>query len=595
MTMADQSETPVALNRAVLSLIGGLAGLSFWLLSDKLESLIDNPQAYLFLSALGVAFFASVLAMAGPLSVGRAVLSGLVVALVAAALLTWASLRFDVTDDFMRTGHPLAAFAVIVSIPLPFLIAAQRPDEGWRSYPALFNHAWTIVVRYAAAWLFVGVFWGVLMLSNGLLQIVGLTVIEDLLKIDAVPWVVTGLVLGLAIAVVNELSDYVSPYLILRLLRLLLPVVLLVMVVFIAALPFNGLSGLFGGLSAAFTLLVMALAGITLVSTALDRSDEEAVHSPAMRLFTQALALLLPVMAALAGYAIWERVAQYGWTPDRLAGASVAVVVAAYALLYAVSVLWHQRWMARIRRINTAMALAVVVGAMLWLTPLINPQRLATADQLARYRSGEVSARALDLWSIGRQWGRAGQAGIARLAANREGPDAALLQDRLTRLKDATSRSEFEREARDAAAEETLAQVLALLPIVSAPDPMARKVLEILPPYQLRDLRDACRRKTAAGNPGCVLLIADFLPAYPGKEAVLAYRPRPQSLRWQSFRSAGQGVAAVGSRLLSPDGTLRVGRPAIGMIDALVAGDYSIEPVDMKALHTKDGILFIVP
>ena len=80
-------------------------------------------------------------------------------------------------------------------------------------------------------------------------------IISDLLDIDGVPFVLTGLVLGLAIAVVNELSDYVSPYLILQLLRLLLPVLVVVMAVFIVALPFRGLSGLFGGLSAAATLM----------------------------------------------------------------------------------------------------------------------------------------------------------------------------------------------------------------------------------------------------------------------------------------------------------------------------------------------------
>ena len=69
--------------------------------------------------------------------------------------------------------------------------------------------------------------------------------------------------LVLALAVVTELSDYVSPFLILRLLRLMLPPVLLVLAVFLLALPLRGLSGLFGGLSAAATLLAMVAAGAT--------------------------------------------------------------------------------------------------------------------------------------------------------------------------------------------------------------------------------------------------------------------------------------------------------------------------------------------
>ncbi len=108
---------------------------------------------------------------------------------------------------------------------MPFLIAALGPVGNWRDYPELFNQSWNIVVRYVAAWLFMGLFWAVLLLSNELFGIIGLEILDDLLDIAPVPYVLSGLVLGLALAVVNELSEYVSPYLILRLLRLLLPLV----------------------------------------------------------------------------------------------------------------------------------------------------------------------------------------------------------------------------------------------------------------------------------------------------------------------------------------------------------------------------------
>ncbi len=129
------------------------------------------------------------------------------------------------------------------------------------------------------------------MLSGVLFELVGVTLIKDLLEIDAAAWAITGAVFGLALAVVNELSDFVSPFLILRLLRLLLPLVLGVLVVFLTALPFRGLTGLFGGMSSAATLLAMVAAAVTLISAAVDESDEDAVADGWM---AHATRLLIP-------------------------------------------------------------------------------------------------------------------------------------------------------------------------------------------------------------------------------------------------------------------------------------------------------------
>ena len=84
-----------------------------------------------------------------------------------------------------------------------------------RHYPALFLESWGVVVRYGAAWVFTGLFWLVIFLSDQLLQIVGVTVIEWILDFEPAPFLLTGLSFGVAIAVVDELSDYVSPNLVL--------------------------------------------------------------------------------------------------------------------------------------------------------------------------------------------------------------------------------------------------------------------------------------------------------------------------------------------------------------------------------------------
>ena len=402
------------LQRGQMALIGALAGISFYLLSETVDKDYFGDRTFLALVTFAIIFFTGLLAMAGPLAIARAVVSAAALAAVATVLFLWASFRFDTLDGYIFGPFPVLATAVISTVPLPFIIAAAGP--GWRDYPALFSAAWTIVVRYAAAWVFVGVVWGVIFLSDMLLSIVGLNIIEDLIAITIVPFIITGLTLGLALAVVQEFKEYVSPFLILRLLRLLLPAVLVVMIVFVLALPVQGLSGLFGGLSVAAVLLAMTAGSATLITTAIDQSDAEATQSPLLAGATQALALILPIPAGLAAYSVWLRVDQYGLTPDRIFAALMALLALGYGVLYALAVARRTGWMARIRQSNVYMALAGVVAAGLWLTPMLNAERISAQNLVARYQSGATPVAALDVNPLN-DWGFAGDAARATLDA----------------------------------------------------------------------------------------------------------------------------------------------------------------------------------
>lgn len=588
MNRTEQTET---LGRLSMALVGGLAGLALWLLADELPDLLsDQPRLYLFLSVLVWALFAAWLAMAGPLRLVRAGELALALALAVAGLVTWASLRFDTTEGFFATIHPLVSFVLLTALPLPFLIAHRRTGR-WNSYPQLFQHSWNIVVRFTAAWLFVGVVWAVVTLSDALLKLVGIDTIEWLLEQEPVPYLLTGVTLGVALAVVNELSDYVSPYLVLRLLRLLLPVVLAVVLVFLAALPLRGLSHLFGEFSVAATLLAMAMGALTLVTTALDADDDAAVQSGAMRLATQILALLVPALAVLAGEAIRMRVVQYGWSPDRLAAATLAALVLGYGLAYALAVLLRRHWAARIRQANVVMALAVMAVALAWLTPLINPQKLATAHQIARFRSGAVSAQRLDLWTIGREWGRDGRAGLSQLAALTDHPEAARMAERLAVLEESRSRYAFERQSAEADSAALIAAIRAKLPVRPEGAALPEGLLENLRKWELEELSRACGRTTPAGNPGCVLLRVELSDAAPGAEAVLVTgsdRGGPV-LRGYFAEPGGAGFAMRVPEVLSGAGSYRTGA---AVIDELIANEYSLRPISINALVFEGRELF---
>ncbi|MDP5326506.1 MAG: DUF4153 domain-containing protein, partial [Paracoccaceae bacterium] len=138
------------------------------------------------------------------------------------------------------------------------------------------------------------------------------------------------------------------------------------------------------------------------------------------------------------------RVADLGWTPGRLAAVAVALWVLAFGLGYGVSAVFGGAWMARVRRVNFVLASAGFAAALLWLTPIFDAQSISARTQVARYLAGEVPVAGLDLWTLRADWGRAGQAALARLSdvAHSNG-DAALTQ-RLQDLVAAPDRWSFE-------------------------------------------------------------------------------------------------------------------------------------------------------
>lgn len=594
MTKADRQ---AALGRLGLGAVGALAGFSFYLLVDVLPDLLDqSPRLLLFLTALAGSFFTAFLALVGPVRVRPALVFAAAQAVAVAALVTWPSLRFDTLDEMLRRAPLWAAGLVLILVPLPFAMAAAR-EGNWRDYAALFQHSWDVVVRYAAAFVFVGLAWGVVALSDTVLQLVGLDLIERLLEVDAMPYLLTGALLGVALAVVNELSDYVSAFLVLRLLRLLLPAVLVVVAVFVAAVPFRGLEQLFGTVSVAATLMAMAIGATTLVTTALDADDSRAVQTPMMRVAVQLMAVLLPPLGAMAAVAIWIRVDQYGLSPDRLAAAAVAALVLAYGLSYTLAVLRRGDWAGRIRAANVRLALGLMGLAALWLTPVLNPQRIATAHQVARFEAGLVRVDQLDLWTLGHDWGRAGVEGLERLAALDDHPQAEALAQALARLETSTSRFGFERSEDRASLPERREALRALLPVypegAEVPAGAFEQAFDGLADWRIEELEQGCALQTPAGRPGCLVLVTDLTDLRPGAEVVfVAVTPSGRLRGWAMFRDGeGWQMRTPFERF----GTLTLRRHSGEVIDALAEGRFTRRPVTIWRIEVQDEVLGFLP
>ena len=562
----------MARQRGMMALMGALAAGSLYALGQLTEAHWLSGRSALAVAVLAGVFFGGLLVTTGPLALRRSILAAAGVAVGVAALVTWASLRFAAPEGLGGSGLALLSALTLASLPWPFAIAAA--GMGWRDYPSLFRESWSIVVRVTLALIFTGIVWLVIYLSQELLGLVGVPVISVILSYDLAPWLITGTVLGLAMAVTNELADVLSPNLVLRLFRLLVPVVLVVMTLFLIALPLRGFATIFGAVSSTAVLLAMTAVAVTLVTSALDQEDALAASSTLMLQATRLLAAITSLPAGLAAWALWLRVADHGWTPSRLMAASAVGLGLAYGLAYLVASLGGRHWRERIRQANILMALVSMALAVLWLSAL-NPEAIAARSQLARIADGRTSVAEIDLYAL-QDWGLAGQAALDQLKerAKTDAPLAARLA--------ALQAGQTEVTPDPAALQRALAAALPLQPQTPQTEALRDRILAGAFPSDLQGWQSRCDAHLPQGGPGCVLVVADFLPVISGDEAMLFTRSSDGFLMIEGF--AFEGGTLTRHPVTSYGGALPGAEAGAALIDQLQKTPAALAPLSLNQL-----------
>lgn len=571
--------------RPVMTLFGALAGLSWWFIDDILSTTIESDRVLLLVSAFAAGFFGVLLSMACVVPLRRALGAALVISAVTAALLLWASYRYDTVGEFLGSkGLHLVAASALVFIVTPFAIAWALDRGPFRDYATLFEETWSLVVRVVAAAVFTGVFWVVLWLCDRVLSLVGITALGELLARDWAARIITGGIFGLSLAVVDEWRDYLSHELVLRLFRLMLLPVTAVTATLVVLLPLRGFRE-FGWVSPTGTLIVLAGLGVTLVTAVLDEDADHEARGPWVRRAAAVMALLLPAVATFAAYGLWLRVAQHGWTPHRLAGALVIGALMAYGAGYALAVILFGDWGQRIRQFNIRMAVLLAAGLALWLTPLLDAERISARSQLSRFADARVSAEELDLWTLAYGLGRAGEAALAELeAAAAERPDGEVL---LARIRDVRAGGPGAPMARQdpGLARRLQHDIATLAPVVPADADIEARLEAIEDEYLLLAFRNACQ---AGRPPSCVIVVGDFLPPVEGDELMFISKLGEGLSATVVDASGGVQPAAF---IRSPGGDSAMDPRAT--IEAIVNGQYEIGAPSARALRA--GEVEILP
>jgi hypothetical protein len=337
------------------------------------------------------------------------------VALVYALLASWAA--WSVTGaPGINAASVLLPFGITLGgalfVALPFLQCRQ--EEGrWRTpYPDLFDHAWQNGLTLAVALLFTGLCWLVLTLWAELFALVHIGFFKDLFfDSKSFVFLATGLFAGLGILIgrTQQQPLRVARQILFAVCRGLLPLLALIALMFLASLPFTGLSPLWATRSAAGLLLGLLLLLVTFVNAVWQDGVDAKPYPQALRWLIDAALVLSPVYAALALYALALRIGQYGWTDQRFWAVLVAVVLACHAIGYAAAAVRYKGgWLGWLPRVNVALAGIVVLLAVLANSPALDPYRLSVASQIGRLHAGRVTPAKLDVAELRFDNGRRG-------------------------------------------------------------------------------------------------------------------------------------------------------------------------------------------
>lgn len=328
---------------------------------------------------------------------------------------------------FARPSDLMAA-GVLGFVLIPLLVHFNIKSRSW-SYHALFETAWRNIILCASAAFLTGLFWMVLFAGSLLLKLIGLNFIHELIQkaIFAIP--VSGIVFATAYAMTLAKAEMVVTLrrFQLSLLAWLLPLLLMFVLTWVVAVPFTGVELLFKTHSAAFILLWCTSLCVSFVNAAY---QDGMTVPPYGKMLSKLLAwgwLGLPGVVAVAGWAMWLRIAQHGWTEDRVWGVFVLLMAAIYVVGYAASAIRSPTWLGSIGKTNMWAAVALCSGLIALTTPLADARRIAVNSQMQRLTSQASGSEKFDFDYLRWQAGKYGHDALLTLAEGINHPERDIL------------------------------------------------------------------------------------------------------------------------------------------------------------------------
>ena len=346
-----KSETPLSAPlRWVLPLMGMLQGGVIYLL-NRTTDLFSTPAEHgwlLFVLAGSMALSSALIFAARSLRQPLLWLGIAALLLLVAAQCAWlvhALQGLDTWDQRDALRGYVLTLSGLLFLTLPWL--QSRLEAGrWGDFPSLFRLYWHTGLALLLSLLATGLSWLVLWLCASLFSLIGIDFFNTLFFDNrAFIHIFTGCIVAMTVTLCRS-----NPRLMLSVQHLLtlvatglLPAVGAVMVLFMLALPGVGMEAISRQISGAGLLNTLCLLYLLLMALVWYPGRDAPPYMPLMRRLLLGALLFAPVCALLAAWAVWLRVAQYGWTPDRLYAALITVVSLLWSVGYVISLARQRR------------------------------------------------------------------------------------------------------------------------------------------------------------------------------------------------------------------------------------------------------------
>lgn len=415
---SQESSRQVFVARLILGLAQGLALYLLYSAFDHKSWPASAPD--IFAPLIMVALFVPLVALQG---LGNLRLKTLLIWTAAASAILAGLAFYDVWHAW--PGAAATPTARIFFVCAVFLFVAHAlvscGDADRRivaRYCTLFDLAWKLGTQIAIAACFVGSFWLMIWLGIALFDMIKLTGFGEFIRHSWVWIPLTTIATAVSIHITDTRANLVRGVrtLALTLLGWLLPVITAIAFAFLISLMVTGLKPLWETRYAAFLLMAAAVVLVIHINAAYQDGDAERRPPHILRVAGTLASVLLIFIVAIAVYALWLRVMQYGWTVERLTLAGCMVVAAMFAVGYLIAAILPSPWLKLIERWNVYGTFTFLIVLFALNTPIADPMRLSVNDQVARLKAGTVNPDHFDYSYLRWQGGRFGREALQELS-----------------------------------------------------------------------------------------------------------------------------------------------------------------------------------
>ena len=436
--MAVQDTTPgqgsqqIFLARLVIGLVQGLILYLLYFAHDQKAWPATDPN--LFAPLLLVFLFVPLLALQGLGNLRkRTLILWTVIAVAIAAGFAWYDVWHAWPTDLRWIDGKAVSVAHVTPTPRVLIFTAaflfvshaliscgEADRRILPRYPVLFDLAWKLGVQVGIAAAFVCAFWLILGLGVALFHMIKLDFFQEFIQHSWFAIPVTTLAAAVGVHVTDTRGTLVRGVrtLALMLLGWLLPVIALIAFAFLISLVFTGLNPLWQTRTA--TALLLAAAGVLVLHINAAYQDGNPQPHHVLRVAGTLASVLLIFIVAIAAYALWLRIDQYGWTVDRIDTAAVTLIAICFAIGYFVAALLPGKWLRLIETWNFFTTILGLIVLFALFTPIADPVRLSVASQMERLKSGKVKPENFDFSYLRTQGGRFGKEALTELAKSHD-------------------------------------------------------------------------------------------------------------------------------------------------------------------------------